>query len=689
MDHDIVLLTDRAQSLLQANDLGGACAAFEKLAQHLPDDPHIWFTLGSLQGKLGDMDAAADSFGRVTQLTPEQPDAWHNMGMALHSLGKLDDTEQAYRRAIELQPDRTDFLLNLAWLKGQQKNYAMAEELYQRVLQAAPAHPAGLFGIGAARMQQGRLNDALEFFQQTLKVDPQHLNARMETGVVLHKQGNLEQAARQFKELLSSHPESPVLHFNLGSVLNDMGEYIGANDHLQQALRLRPDYPAARVILGRVLQTRGRSDLAIENFRTAIASKPDCIEAYTNLGMTLLGQGKYDAAIETFRQGQMLDSENIDITAGEALVHEHRGDVATALALLEPLLAQGSRNIAVATTYALLSKKLGTTDRAIAMLEALLPGKEHSPARRGEIYLSLGKLYQDNKDYDRAFECFVTGNKLVPYRFSRDEHKKLTDRIIASFNSRAMQQLPRASNMNERPVFIVAMPRSGTTLIEQILDAHPAMHGAGELSYVDAIGANMPGRIAGAGDYPECIRAITPELINEFSAQYLNGIAELAPADALRVVDKMPHNFMDLGLIELLFPTARVIHISRNPLDTCVSIFTQHFSAGHGYATDIGDLGFYYREYLRLMEHWRSVLTLPVLNIRYENIVEDPEREIRRLVAFCGMAWSDDCLQFYKSSRDVATPSYDQVRQPIYSSSIGRWKYYEDHLGPLRDELGM
>ncbi len=678
-------LLQSAQMLLQANDLPGATDAYTRLSELLPDDPHVWFTLGALKGKLGELETAADCFRRVTRLVPEHPEAYSNLGMALHSQGKLPEAEAAYQQALALQPGRIDILSNLAWLRGQQQRYTEAAELYRQVLAANPGHAAAHSGLGSSLQALDQLDEAENCYRRALEIEPRNPQTLDGLGVVLHKQGRIDEAIDTLEQVVTMVPDFPQARYHLGMALFDKGEFQRARNHIETALRLNPDYLEAHVTLGRVALALGSIDQAIRHYEHAIDLSPECSAAYENLGAALQAHGKYDEAIAAFRTAREIDPDSTEAIAGEASVYEHRGDVESARTLIEHCLDQGKNDISLATVYAAISKKLGTMDRAIQLLKDLLPAQQHAPARRGEIYLALGSIYQTRKEYDTAFQHFITANDLYPYQFDRTTLKQKMESIATVFSAENMARLPRANNHSERPVFIVAMPRSGTTLTEQILAAHPDVHGAGELPFIERITSGMSSRLG--LDYPAGISSVSPAAIEQFSFEYLNEIDKLAPPEALRVTDKMPHNFMDLGLIELLFPHARVIHISRDPRDTCVSIFTHHFAASHAYATDLGDLGFYYRQYQRLMDHWRKVLSIPMLDLRYEDIVADPEGEIRRIIAFCGLDWSDECLEFHNARRDVATPSYDQVRQPIYKGSVGRWKHYEKFLSPLIEEL--
>jgi hypothetical protein len=296
---------------------------------------------------------------------------------------------------------------------------------------------------------------------------------------------------------------------------------------------------------------------------------------------------------------------------------------------------------------------------------------------------AIGKYFDDVKDFEPAFASYRLANELTKrygVRYDRDRLTRRVDRITVAYDRHWLRRMRLEANPSERPVFIVGMPRAGTTLTEQILASHPAVFGAGELRFWHTASADYESSsLSGNGHVA----------ISGLSGRYLRQIDDLS-ADALRVVDKMPANTMNLGLIHAAFPNARIIHMRRNPIDTCLSIYFQVFSTTHSYANDLEDLAHYYTQYLRVMEHWRA--TLPegaILDIPYEGLVEDPEAWSRKMLQFVGLPWDPRCLDFHRTSRTVLTASNWQVRQKISTSSVGRWRSYEKFVGPLRHLMNI
>ena len=295
-------------------------------------------------------------------------------------------------------------------------------------------------------------------------------------------------------------------------------------------------------------------------------------------------------------------------------------------------------------------------------------------------------MHDDRHEYKQAFEHFRAGNDIDASSDPAGDHEASLRTVLAYFSKDRLQQLPRSTNESELPVFIVGMPRSGTTLVEQILASHPDVEPGGERGDISAIVEPLEHRAGAAGKYPDLLGTISQEQIDVLANDYLKMIGEIAGGRS-RFTDKTPFHGIHLGFINMLLPGSRVIVCKRNPVDTCLSIYFHRFNEAHKYASSLAQLGDFYRHYTNLMEHWIRVLDIRLLEIRYEELVNDSERGIRDIVDFCGLEWHPACLSFYKNRRTADTPSYNQVRRPIYSSSINRWKNYEQYLEPLLRSL--
>ncbi len=390
----------------------------------------------------------------------------------------------------------------------------------------------------------------------------------------------------------------------------------------------------------------GRLADAEASTRRALALRPDAADTLALLGSLAIDHGRFDEAEDLLRKALAMDPE-----LPEALV---------SLASL---------------------RKMSPADAPWRDAAERVLARGLSVAHTINLHHSLGKYYDDVDDPDAAFQHHRRGNELargIRPGYDRAEMTQRVTRTLAAFDRNVFAALRSGGLGSERPVFVVGMPRSGTSLTEQILASHPQVHGAGELLYW--IFAADAERAATAEK-----RAAT---IADLGRAYVEGLATQAP-DATRVVDKLPVNFRHIGLIHAALPGARFIHLERNPLDTCLSIYFQGFSAAHPYATDFGDLAHYYHEYRRLMAHWRAVLPpQTLLEVRYEDLVDDPEGWSRRMLAHIGLPWDPRCLEFHRTHRPVLTASNWQVRQPISKGSVDRWRRYERFIGPLREALG-
>jgi Flp pilus assembly protein TadD len=461
-------------------------------------------------------------------------------------------------------------------------------------------------------------------------------------------------------------------------------------DALRAAVARAPRDPEGHYLLGRALAERGYVPEGITHLRWAVELAPSTARYHTALGVAHHTLGDLEAALTATEQALALDPDNERAAAEKASILEMRGDLEAARALVHPRLKGGKTHPVIAGLYARLARAEGKAAEAVPVLEQVLQRSDLPPELVTLLHHALGDLLGAGGDDVAAFEHYRRGNEAEPNRFDPDRHDAWVDRIAAAFPLERVARMPKASGASPLPVFVVGMPRSGTTLVEQILASHPEGAGAGELPDVIGMTATLPGVLGVSDPYPECVSDLDPATLDRLAEGYLGRRKAAFPA-ARRVVDKMPQNFLHLGLIALLFPKAHVVHCVRDPLDTCLSCYTTAFAVPHDYARNLENLGRYYRAYARLMAHWRRVfaaLGRPQLELLYEDMVTDQEARTRALLEFVGLPWDERCLRFHETRRDVGTASYDQVRRPIYNTSIGRWKRFERHLGPLQEALG-
>jgi len=568
--------------------------------------------------------------------------------------------------------------------------------------------------------QQGNLKEALSLYKKQCKQNPSNVDAWLMTGVIEGKLGALSRAEKAFRTALKLQPGSFSAWDNLAIIKTIKGQYRDAEQHFRRSLQLNPNNHQAHNGLGNTLRELGKPDAAAAAFRKAIALKHDYVEAYNNLGNLLQDQcsfadaarmykkaivlspnyidalfnlgtnhqksGQLDEALKLYYQVLQLTPTHFTALAAIADIYEKQGHYQEAYNQLNPLVIKNALPVSSAGTFGTICRRLNRHTEAIHRLEHYLEQTAISPKQAQDLHFCLGELYDDIGRVDNAFQHFVHGNALRPFPNDEVQQRQTFQSIRENFNKENLAKLPQSSNKSELPVFIVGMPRSGTSLIEQILASHPDIHGGGELSMIADITKSLPEQFGKHCDYPDGFSSLTGENLDRLADTYLDYLSRLSLGVA-RVTDKMPHNFLHLGLIDRLFPNARVIHCVRDPMDTLLSIYFHNFNANHPYANNLDSLGKYYGHYQAIMNHWKDSLRIPILDVQYENLVMDQEQESRRLIEFCGLPWNDVCLRYHETKRVVSTPSYDQVRKPVYRSSIGRWRAYEKYLAPLKNAL--
>jgi tetratricopeptide (TPR) repeat protein len=541
----------------------------------------------------------------------------------------------------------------------------------RRALALNPEYPVALNNVGLVLFAQGKFEEALAHYDRAIALQQNFAQAHSNRGNALLHLQRLAEAVAAYRSAIALKPDLAETWGNLGTCLRDLNRPKEAEAAYRRALELDPNNPDTLNLMGLLAFERGALEAALALYRRALALKPDHAGAHANIGNALKVLGQFRNAEQAYLKALQSDPNS-------AYAYFHLADSKT--------FKPGDPHLAAMEALAAKSESLSTTERI-------------------RLDFALGKAYADLKDYPRSFRHLFAGNaaRRATINYNEKAVFDLFDLIESVFTSDLIKAKSGSGEQSKMPIFILGMPRSGTTLIEQIIASHPLVHGAGELPTFNEVVLTGRGLNGDIVPYPIYAPAVDDAALTAIGASYVafgrklasaasaasSTNTESSKADAEYVTDKMPSNYYFAGLIHLALPNAKIIHSIRDPVDTCVSCFSKLFPPQHDFTCDLGELGRYYRRYERLMEHWRRVLPPGrILDVRYEDVVTDLEGQAQRIISHCGLPWDDRCLSFHETDRPVRTSSATQVRQPIYMNAIGRWRAYADHLQPLLTALG-
>jgi len=652
---------------------------------HHADSLHL---LGVIACQGGRYEIGVDLIGRAIRLK-HNASYLYNMANALNAQGHIDDAVVHYQRALVLDPDYADAHNNLGSVLLAQGKLDDAMAHFGQALASNPKHAEAHNNLGNALVAKGRIDDAIAHYERALVLNPGHVNAHNNLGIALVAKGRIDDAVAHYERALVLDPGHANAHNNLGIALVAKGRIDDAVAHYERALVLNPGHADAHNNLGIALGEQGRIDDAVAHYERALVLSPDHADAHNNLGIALVARGRIDDAAAHYERALVLNPEH-------ANAHNNLGNVFTIQGRFDDAIAHYGRAIAIRPDYAephynrAEIKRFQHDDADLAALEALAE-RDDLPANKAlHIHFALAKALEDCGDYSRAFEHLSKGNALKRRQTNYDEETVIRrfERISTVFDRSLFDRFQGEGDPSSVPIFVLGMPRSGSTLIEQILASHPQIHGAGELADLEVAVSSALSAEDRTVQYPECVSALDGAALRRFGQSYLAHLLALADGK-VRAIDKLPSNFLNIGLIRLILPNAKIIHTMRHPMDTCVSCYSKLFTVGVDFSYDLAELGRYYRCYRALMAHWRSVLPPgAMLDVAYEDTVDDLEGQARRMIDYCGLPWDDRCLSFHKTSRPVKTASAVQVRKPLFRDSLQRWRRHEANLAPLLHVLG-
>ncbi len=613
-------------------------------------------------------------------------------GFRHHNTGDLAAAEKIYRQVLAVQPANHEALYLLGTLARQTGRIDVAATCLTRAIERNPQSPFYRLALGDTRLAEGRLPDAAACYRKALALDGRNAEAQLGLGNVLHAQNDFTGAIEHYREAISLMPDLAEAHSNLGVVLTAVGRPAEAAACFARALELRPGFADAHLNLGQAHKAAGRLDDAITSYRKALDLDPNLAEAHSSLGNAYRLTGDVKAALDNYRLAVKIDPTLVQVHYSLGIIKLEQGRLEDSLEDLKSAVALAPDHVEAIASIGEVLEALGQNDEASAWYRKIidvhvdlsLPIMDQR-AR----HFALGRIHDRLGEFDTAFAHFKSANDIWL------EHQRRTDgayspaaweaiigSIIGAFPREGMAGGDIKGNPSRLPVFVLGMPRSGTTLVEQILASHSEVHGAGELPDIPRVAE----RISGNRNWADAVGTLDNDRAEAIANEYLDRLREIAP-ETRRVVNKLPMNFLYLGLIRTLFPAAPIIHCRRDPLDVCLSNYFGHFAEPKAFTNDLSDLGHFFKLYQRLMAYWEKIYPGTIFHIDYDSLIDDQEGLSRELISYCGLEWQAQCLSFHETERHVATASRLQVRRPLYKNSVQRWRNYDRYLGPLQAAL--
>jgi tetratricopeptide (TPR) repeat protein len=620
-------------------------------------------------------------------LNPGCKDHLRLLGHALMKQNRLQEAEQQIRLALALDPRSPLLLEDIGSIFAMQGRYAEAIPWFEGAIRLEPRLPLVHKKLGQALAAMGKGKEADQEFQEYLELDEG--KEPVANAVKQLQAGLFDAAVDSLKTILKEYPQ------NVDAMRHLAGAYFGkkiqlddAEALLRQATQMASDFIAAWLLLGTVLLDRNKYLDAIDAFREATKLAPENANAWGGLANALSRASYAEEGAKAYARSIALDAESPGIQMGYAHVLKTLGDQVAALQAYRSAIRLKPDFGEVYWSMANL-KVFKFEDHEVAAMEKQLERDDLSNSAQIHFRFALGKAYEDIGDFDRAWHHYHEGNQTQrsEVQFDPTDFEVRQSKVMEVFSRELLQERSGNGLDVPDPIFIVGLPRSGSTLIEQILASHSLVEGTSELPILPKIAGSIGRYRRDKVLYPEAVRDLRDKDWQAYGRQYMDESRRHRSTEKPFFTDKLPNNYSHVGLIHLILPNAKIINARRHPLDSVLGGYKQLFGKGQNFTYDMFEIAEYYKQYHAVMTHWHTVLPGKVLDVHYEETVLDLETQVRRILEFCGLPFEEQCLRFYETERAVKTASSEQVRQPIYRGALGKWRRYEKHIGVWLEEL--
>lgn len=671
-------LSNMGNALWELGKFDEAKEKCEKAIELQPEFTGAHVNLGNALNSLGKVKDAIKIWKKALEINPKQYHALINIGNALRDLGQIQESESYCRQALEQAPENPEALLNLGNVLRDQGNHKEAEKLYRQATEQRPEYADAHNNLAIVLMDLLRFDEAVISAKYAIAFDHQHVGALSNLAAALRELGKLPEAEEAARKALNIDPHSIEARIDLADILFVYDRYDEAETLFTEAVEMKPDSARLYIKLSTVLERANKIEQALETIQTAIEKNPEMPEVYHRQAILLMAANDIEGALQAINKTLEMKPNFANAYGTKSDILQTHGDMEGAREAAEKALELNDK---IPFIYFTLSKvkKFTKDDSAFERMKALEEeSHKYGKVQTIALHYALFKVHEDVGEYETAFEHLKKANDLKFTTVVHDTEAQDASfkKVKTIYNKEFIESFSGKGYDSDSPIFIVGMPRSGTTLTEQIISSHPDVFGAGELHFLGQTELDH-----GFINEDNC------KELGKTYVDYTRAISDESKA-AKKITDKMPGNFMRMGQIVASLPNAKIIHCRRNPIDTCLSCYKQLFARGHYWTYDLEAMATHYALYDDMMQHWRDVLPEGCfLEINYEDTVNDFENQARCLIDFVDIEWNDACLTPHKTKRSIMTASKGQVRKPIYKTSVEAWRRYEEQLAPLTKAL--